>query len=157
MKFVKVFFIAYFIIAMTQTVFANDSSFCKFRNKIQLDSNQYTIIYFHIDGSCSSCIDNTLSQLYCIKELGIQNLKITCWVHGDREKEILTFKKIHNSLGSIFLNSNDLSEKLGLKNNTAIALFGYDGKLLLELSLTESSKLNFCKTVSEIFTKLKRE
>ena len=111
------------------TVMANDIDKKEFNNlkeKLNIDSNQNVLLYFHMPGSCGFCIDEIIKELYVIKDLKLENVQIVCCALGDREIEIKRFKKEHSTLGNIILNSNSIQDKLGLKSGTSIALIKKD-------------------------------
>ena len=125
----------------------DNQTFTKITNQMKLDSNKYAILYFHSNGSCEYCIEEILSQLNCISERKMENFKIACFVYGNREIEIKSFRKNYSRIGTIFLNSVSYEEKLGLKKDTKIAVVGGTGDIIIELSQKEAVAFKLCDNI----------
>ncbi len=120
------------------------------RESTKLDTNSYLVLYFHTDGSCSGCITEILSQLDCINKSELSNVEIACFVTGSREIETSAFRKNFSYLGSVFLNSDNIAKKLGLKYNSTLAIINFYGEILLDLNQKEATVYRLCNKITNI-------
>lgn len=111
----------------------------------QLEKGQYLLVIVSNITNCSSCISSSINDVQCVlKNNKKNNLSILALVECSRDIELNIFKERYSWQHKMLRIRRDSLKKLGLSDNTSIALFSSYGILLFS---ENNQKKSVCRTI----------